>query len=33
MSPIIKLVDTIIYQAMESRASDIHIETRDTKCR
>src|SRR5215207_3963745 len=29
MSPIIKLVDTIIYQAMESRASDIHIETRD----
>jgi type IV pilus assembly protein PilB len=31
MSPIIKLVDTIIYQAMESRASDIHIETRDTE--
>ena len=30
MSPIIKLVDTIIYNAMESRASDIHIETRDT---
>ncbi len=29
MSPIIKLVDTVIYQAMESRASDIHIETRD----
>ncbi len=29
MSPIIKLVDTIIYNAMESRASDIHIETRD----
>ncbi|HEX4899726.1 MAG TPA: hypothetical protein VFV61_04290, partial [Pyrinomonadaceae bacterium] len=28
MSPIIKLVDTIIYNAMESRASDIHIETR-----
>ena len=27
MSPIIKLVDTIIYNAMESRASDIHIET------
>src|SRR5437588_46915 len=25
MSPIIKLVDTIIYNAMESRASDIHI--------
>lgn len=31
MSPIIKLVDTIIYQAMESRASDIHIETQDTQ--
>ncbi|HVG39914.1 MAG TPA: GspE/PulE family protein, partial [Pyrinomonadaceae bacterium] len=30
MSPIIKLVDTIVYNAMESRASDIHIETRDT---
>jgi type IV pilus assembly protein PilB len=30
MSPIIKLVDTIIYNALESRASDIHIETRDT---
>ncbi|HKG13558.1 MAG TPA: GspE/PulE family protein [Pyrinomonadaceae bacterium] len=30
MSPIIKLVDTIIYNAMESRASDIHIETADT---
>lgn len=29
MSPIIKLVDTIIYSAMENRASDIHIETRD----
>src|ERR671916_926690 len=29
MSPIIKLVDTVIYTAMESRASDIHIETRD----
>ncbi len=29
MSPIIKLVDTIIYNAMENRASDIHIETRD----
>jgi type IV pilus assembly protein PilB len=27
MSPIIKLVDTIVYNAMESRASDIHIET------
>jgi type IV pilus assembly protein PilB len=31
MSPIIKLVDSIIYNAMESRASDIHIETRDTE--
>ncbi|MCP9496045.1 MAG: GspE/PulE family protein [Pyrinomonadaceae bacterium MAG19_C2-C3] len=30
MSPIIKLVDTIVYNALESRASDIHIETRDT---
>ncbi len=29
MSPIIKLVDTIIYNAMESRASDIHIEAHD----
>src|SRR6185295_2464680 len=31
MSPIIKLVDSIIYNAMASRASDIHIETRDTE--
>ncbi|MBA2731765.1 MAG: type II/IV secretion system protein [Acidobacteria bacterium] len=31
MSPIIKLVDTVIYNAMENRASDIHIETRDTE--
>ena len=30
MSPIIKLVDTVVYNAMESRASDIHIETRDS---
>src|SRR5215203_105722 len=29
MSPIIKLVDTILYNAMESRASDIHIEAGD----
>jgi type II secretory ATPase GspE/PulE/Tfp pilus assembly ATPase PilB-like protein len=29
MSPIIKLVDTVIYNAMESRASDIHIEAGD----
>ena len=30
MSPIIKLVDDYL-QRMESRASDIHIETRDTE--
>src|SRR5436190_13363548 len=29
-SPIIRLVDTIIFTALERRASDIHIETRDT---
>jgi type IV pilus assembly protein PilB len=29
MSPIIKLVDTILFNALESRASDIHIETGD----
>ena len=29
MSPIIKLVDTIVLNALERRASDIHIETRD----
>ena len=29
MSPIIKLVDTIVYNAMESRSSDIHIEAGD----
>src|SRR5690606_27545782 len=29
MAPIIKLVDTIVYNAMESRASDIHIEAGD----
>lgn len=28
-SPIIKLVDTIIFNAIQRRASDIHIETRD----
>ncbi|MDQ3634424.1 MAG: GspE/PulE family protein [Acidobacteriota bacterium] len=33
MSPIIKLVDTIIYNAMESRSSDIHIETGDREVR
>jgi type IV pilus assembly protein PilB len=29
MSPIIKLVDTVVLNALERRASDIHIETRD----
>jgi type IV pilus assembly protein PilB len=29
MSPIIKLVDTIVFAALEKRASDIHLETRD----
>jgi type IV pilus assembly protein PilB len=33
MSPIIKLVDTIVYNAMESRASDIHIEAGDRDVR
>jgi type IV pilus assembly protein PilB len=30
MSPIIKLVDTIVFTALEKRASDIHMETRDS---
>jgi type IV pilus assembly protein PilB len=30
VSPIIRLVDTTIFTALERRASDIHIETRDT---
>jgi len=30
-SPIIRLLDTIIFTALERRASDIHIETRDTE--
>jgi len=29
ISPIIKLVDTMIFTALQRRASDIHIETRD----
>src|SRR5215472_17393545 len=29
MSPIIKLVDTVVLNALERRASDIHIQTRD----
>jgi type IV pilus assembly protein PilB len=33
MSPIIKLVDTVVYNAMESRASDIHIEANDRDVR
>src|SRR5438128_9640698 len=33
MSPIIKLVDTIVYNAMESRSSDIHIEAGDRDVR
>ncbi|CAN5403855.1 GspE/PulE family protein [soil metagenome] len=33
MSPIIKLVDTVLYNAMESRASDIHIEAGDRDVR
>jgi type IV pilus assembly protein PilB len=30
-SPIIRLVDTVIFTALERRASDIHIETRDNE--
>ncbi|HYL97945.1 MAG TPA: GspE/PulE family protein [Blastocatellia bacterium] len=30
LSPIIKLVDTVVLNALERRASDIHIETRDS---
>ncbi len=28
-SPIVKLIDTVIYNALQKRVSDIHIETRD----
>jgi len=31
MSPIVKLVDSAIFDALQRRASDIHIETRDTE--
>ena len=31
IAPVIKLVDTTIFNALERRASDIHIETRDRK--
>jgi type IV pilus assembly protein PilB len=30
-SPVVKLVDTVIFTALERRASDIHIETRDNE--
>ncbi|MGA7614200.1 MAG: GspE/PulE family protein [Thermoanaerobaculia bacterium] len=30
-SPIIRLVDSIVFNAIQQRASDIHIETRDTE--
>lgn len=30
MSPIIKLVDTLVFTSLEKRASDIHMETRDS---
>src|ERR1700675_183589 len=31
VSPIVRLVDTVIFTALERRASDIHIEARDTE--
>jgi len=31
ISPVVRLVDTVIFTALERRASDIHIETRDTE--
>src|SRR5271154_604374 len=31
VSPIVRLVDTVIFTALERRASDIHIETRNTE--
>ncbi len=31
IAPVIRLVDTTIFNALERRASDIHIETRDTE--
>ncbi len=33
IAPVIKLVDTTIFNALERRASDIHIETRDNRSR
>jgi type IV pilus assembly protein PilB len=31
ISPVVRLVDTVIFTALERRASDIHIETRDSE--
>jgi type IV pilus assembly protein PilB len=31
VSPVVRLVDTIIFTALERRASDIHVETRNTE--
>ena len=31
ISPVVRLVDTVIFTALERRASDIHIETRDAE--
>jgi type IV pilus assembly protein PilB len=31
VSPVVRLVDTVIFTALERRASDIHIEARDTE--
>src|SRR6266403_1371221 len=31
VSPIVRLVDTVIFTSLERRASDIHIEARDTE--
>jgi len=31
VSPVVRLVDTVIFTALERRASDIHIESRDTE--
>src|SRR6202789_4651865 len=31
VSPVVRLVDTVIFTALERRASDIHIETRSTE--
>ena len=31
VSPVVRLVDTVIFTALERRASDIHIETRDAE--